>query len=125
MKKVDIMKRINLGKKDMTSIFSELEKDILNFIWKNKEAKSSELYSHLKKRHKIAHSSVAVTLNRLYKKGILTRKPERTRGGVRYIYSPKLTKGELGTEIAYKFVDFLRKTFGEPSVINLKKKIRR
>lgn len=105
-------------------MFSELEADILNYLWKNKEARSKALYKELKNKHKCTHSTIAVTLDRLYKKGVLKRTSEKCKGGKRYIYYPKFSKDELGFVIANKFLIFLRKTFGEACVAKLKTKLK-
>ena len=118
------MKRIDLNKTDMSSMFSELEADILNFLWKHKETRSRTLFRELKNRHKCTHSTIAVTLDRLYKKGLLKRVEEKCKGGKRYVYYPRFSKEELGFEIANKFLRFLRKTFGEACEAKLRTKLK-
>ena len=107
----------------MNSIFSELEEDILKNLWANGSGHSKSLHEDLGKKYKVPHTTIAVTLNRLHEKGILIRKPQKTRGGTRYIYTPKLSREDLGTHLGQKFFSFLRKNFGETCVANLKKKI--
>ena len=107
----------------MNCFFSELEEDILENLWKNKFGHSKSLHENLGKKYKVSHTTIAVTLNRLHEKGLLARKPEKTRGGTRYIYSPKLSREALGDDLSGKFLGFLRKSFGENCVANLKKKI--
>jgi predicted transcriptional regulator len=107
-----------------SELFSSLERDILEVLWKTGKGQSRTLYNLLRRKHRVTHSTIAVTLNRLYQRGILKRKPERGKGGIRYVYYPRLTKTELGDTIAAKFISFLRKNFGEATVANLKKKIK-
>ena len=113
------MKKINTG-----SPFSDLETDILNYLWSKGEGRSRTIYLLFGGKHGVTHSTVAVTLNRLHEKGILKRKSETARGGVRFVYHPTMTKEELGTDIGYNFLEFLRNTFGESSIANLKKKLK-
>lgn len=103
--------------------FNELEFEILNYIWRYKTCRSDVLHGLLARRHKVSLSTISVTLGRLYKKGLLDRKPERYRGGVRYVYYPKFTREEFGDRLAAKFVAILRKNFGETCVLNLKKRL--
>jgi len=105
-------------------VFSDLESDILHIVWARGEVSSNLLHKLLGEKHKVAHSTIAVTLNRLYKQSILSRRPEKGLGGTKYIYTPKVTKQELGDKIAGKFVTFLRKGFGEASIANLKRKLK-
>lgn len=118
------MKRIGLENKDIDSLFSELESDILRYLWGKGNGSTNILYKLLGEKHDVTHSTIAVTLGRLYEKGILTRKPERGRGGIRFVYYPKFTKEEFGEQLADKFIEFLRRSFGESSVAYLKKKIK-
>lgn len=118
------MKKIDLNKTDISSMFSELETNILNYLWKHKEARSRTLFKQLRGKYKCTHSTIAVTLDRLFKKGALKRTEERCRGGKRYVYHPKFSREELGFEVADKFLTFLRKTFGEACVAKLKTKLK-
>ena len=110
--------------KNTDSLFSKLEADILGYLWNRGQGNTNILYKLLGEKHDVTHSTVAVTLGRLYGKGILTRKPERGKGGIRFVYYPRFTKEEFGSHLANKFIDFLRKNFGEACVANLKKKIK-
>ncbi len=105
-------------------MFSELETDILKYLWIKGYGNTNILYKLFGKKHGVTHSTISVTLGRLHETGILTRKPERGLGGIRFVYYPKFTKEEFGNRLADRFVEFLRKNFGEASVANLKKKIR-
>jgi len=118
------VRRIDLESKDIDSLFSELEADILGYLWRRGQGSTNILYKLLGEKHNVIHSTIAVTLGRLYEKGILKRKAERGKGGIRFVYYPKFSKEEFGNHLADKFVDFLRKSFGEACVANLKKKIR-
>ncbi|MFH1256503.1 MAG: BlaI/MecI/CopY family transcriptional regulator, partial [Candidatus Diapherotrites archaeon] len=68
-------------------------------------------------------TTVTVTCDRMYGKGLLERKVERGKGGLKYIYSPKISKDQMASKISKKFVDYLRKSFGESSIAYLKKNI--
>ena len=118
------MKELITSHNSVSDLFSNLETDILSILWKRGEGKSKILYTILGEKHGVTHSSVAVTLSRLYQKGILKRKPERAKGGIRFIYYPKFTKEELGSHIASNFLKFLRKNFGEACVANFRKDIK-
>lgn len=118
------MRRINLEGKDIDSLFSKLETDVLRYLWAKGYGSTNILYKLLGEKHDVTHSTISVTLGRLFGKGILTRKPERGKGGIRFVYYPKFTKEEFGSHLANKFIEFLRKSFGETSVANLKKNLK-
>ena len=118
------MRRIDFDSKDIGSLFSKLEADMLRYLWGKGYGSTNILYKLLGEKHHVTHSTIAVTLGRLYENGILKRKAERGRGGIRFIYYPKFTKEEFGNRLADKFIEFLRKGFGEACIANLKKKIK-
>ena len=118
------MKKIDLESSDMNSLFSKLETDILGYLWNKGYGRTNIFYKLFGEKHKVKHSTIAVTLGRLHNRGILKRKPEKGRGGIRFVYYPKFTKEEFGDHLADKFIGFLRKSFGEASIANLKKKIK-
>ncbi len=107
----------------MNCFFSELEEEILENLWKNDSGHSKSLHETVGKKYKVSHTTIAVTLNRLHEKGLLARKPEKTRGGTRYIYTPKYSREAFGNHLSGKFLSFLKKSFGENCVANLKKRL--
>ncbi len=118
------MRKIGFEDSDIDSLFSHLESDILHYMWNKGNGSTEILYKLLGDKHDVSHSTVAVTLGRLYERGILTRKPQRGKGGLKFVYYPKFTKEGFGNHLADKFVQFLRKSFGETCVANLKKRIK-
>ena len=118
------MRKIAFEDSDIDSLFSNLESDILHYMWSKGNSSTGILHKLLGDKHDVSHSTVAVTLGRLHERGLLTRKPQRGRGGLKFIYYPKFTKEEFGNHLADKFVEFLRKSFGENCVANLKKRIK-
>ena len=95
------------------SILSPLERDILGKLWPDKKLRVREIYDKLKTKRKLALSSVAVLLDRLYDKKIVERKIETARGGVRYIYSPRKDKEGFEASVVEKTVNKLIQSFGE------------
>ena len=118
------MKKLDFEGRDIDSLFSKLETDMLKYLWNKGYGNTNILYKLLGEQHDVSHSTISVTLGRLYEKGILRRRPEKGKGGIRFVYYPKLSKAEFGDQLANKFVEFLRKSFGEASIANLKKRIK-
>ncbi len=116
--------KINFDKKGLNSIVGSLEADILECLWQDNARKSCrQVYDFVKKRNKVAYTTVTVTMDRLYSRRLLEREIEKGRGGLKYKYGAKVTKEELANRISKKFVNFLKATFGEPSIAYLKKNI--
>lgn len=79
------MKRI-ISPGKMEKVLSPLEDDILQLLWVRDKMRVKEIHLILKKKRKVALSSVAVILDRLHEKNIVSRDMEKARGGVRYVY---------------------------------------
>ncbi len=67
----------------------DLEAEILSAVKRLGDASGSEVLKELRKSRDIAYTTVTTTLDRLYKKGLLSRKETLGRGGIRYIYTSK------------------------------------
>jgi len=70
----------------------------------------------LKGKRKVALSSIAVILDRLYEKQIVEREVETGRGGLRYLYYPKKDKKQFEQSIVENTVDLLIDKFGSTAV---------
>lgn len=99
---------------DFNSLLSPLERDTLQVLWPKKSLRVREIHEKLKRT--VALSSVAVILDRLHAKGIVSREIETGRGGVRYVYSPTKDKKAFEQSIVENTVDKLIEAFGPTAV---------
>ncbi len=129
--------RLRFEKKGLTTLFSPLEASVLEVLWqpeKGDNASTSstngadagkqvkgmrvrEIHEALAAKKKVALTSVAVILDRLYAKGIVARKVEYGKGGPHYLYFPKTSKNELEYSVLDNAVKNLIKVFG-PIAVN-------
>ena len=107
--------RIRLNKKGMKSLLSPLEAEVLSALWKRKGAKARDIYMTVRKKRKVALTSVAVILDRLHDKKLVSRSIEKGRGGIHYIYSAA-PKQEIESTIVEKTVNKLINNFGSVAV---------
>jgi predicted transcriptional regulator len=117
------IRKIDLSKRGLPSMLSDTESMILEILWDMEEGKVRDIHNKLKKKHKVALTTVGVYLDKLYEKKLVSREVETCRGGLRYIYKPKLSKGEFTDYVTGKVLTFLRKSFGEASIAYLKDKL--
>lgn len=96
---------------------SPLESEILKVLWSKKSSRVREMYDSVRKRKKVALTSVAVLLDRLYKKGIVKREISSGRGGFYYIYYPVHDEESFKVSVIEKTTEQLIKTFG-PTALN-------
>lgn len=95
------------------SVLSPLELDVLNVLWPSRKMRVREIYEILKPKKRVALSSVAVILDRLYEKGIVDREIETGRGGLRYIYFPLKDKKQFEKSIIEESVNKILDKFGQ------------
>lgn len=98
------------------AVLSPLESDVLKILWLNKKLRVREIYNKLKNKRKVALTSIAVILDRLYERSLVNRALETTRGGIRYIYSARKDKKQFERSIVEKTINGLIKNFGDTAV---------
>ena len=98
------------------SVLSPLESDVLNELWPDRELKVRDIYHIVRKSKKIALTSVAVILDRLYDRGIVDRKIETGRGGLRYLYFPKKNRNQFEKSVVEETVNKLVAKFGDVAI---------
>lgn len=104
--------KLRLDRKGVQSFLSPLETDTLHILWKLETARTREVHRLLKRRRKVALTSVAVTLDRLHRKDIVIRTIENGRGGGHYIYSPKTSRQDFEESVVDNAVNKLINNFG-------------
>jgi len=108
--------RIRLKRKGLECLLSPLEAEILKILWIEKKMRVRDIYDKLKNKRKVAHTSIAVILDRLYQKKLVARNAEVGLGGYHYIYSMKVTKAEFENSVIRKTVDKLVENFGDVAI---------
>ena len=89
-----------------------LEQEVMDCLWKEKNASVSDIHQCLQKERKIAYTTVMTIMTRLTEKGFLARKME----GKAYVYSPKKTKEQTAKGIVKKIVNSLVDQYGHEAV---------
>lgn len=90
----------------------ELEAQILKQIWIKKECSAREVLNEINKERDMALTTVSTILERLFEKGVVTRK----KIGGRVKYSPKISEKNYTTKIVKQFMDKLINSFGEVAI---------
>jgi predicted transcriptional regulator len=100
--------------KDLEAILGPLEADVLVSVYEiGKPVRVREVYERMKGERKIAYTTVMSTMNTLYEKSILDRKVTGGRGGLLYVYWPKMSRSEIERSAVKHIMDSLVKNFGE------------
>jgi len=103
-------------KSKISTQLSPLEAVIMKRLWPDKKLHVRDIYSSIKKGRKVAVSSVAVMLDRLYERKIVGRKIEVGRGGLKYLYYPLQSREEFEKAVVKTYVNKLVSTFGPTAV---------
>ncbi len=109
------IKRINL-EKESVGVLSPLQSRILQSLWKRDKQKVREIHNKLKDTNTVALTSIAVDLDRLHKKGLVSRIVEAGKGGPHYIYSVSKSKQEFELSVLDNTVNKLIDKFGSVAV---------
>ncbi len=94
----------------------DLEAAVLGSVVRLGKASAREVAQDLHSSRGLAYTTISTTLDRLFKKGILTRDEAVGRGGARYVYR-LYSEDKVKGRVVKGFVDRLLTAFG-PSVIS-------
>ena len=98
---------------------SELEKKVMNIVWNCQDCSVRDVLKKLNKRKRLAYTTVATILQRLYKKGLVHREYKK-----RVLhYSPKLTKKDYGKNVASSFISKFFSSFPDVAVASFAESI--
>ena len=87
-------------------VLGELEKRVLHYLWEAPEADAKQAHGALTKRKGGTLNTIQSTLDRLFKKGLLTRQKQ----GHAYYYRAKLDRKELIAQLIQDVTsDFISK----------------
>ena len=100
-------------KKKTIRILGKLETEIMEAVWKLGNVSVREVLNNLKKRKKIAYTTIMTVMARLVEKGILKRKFDQ--GGV-YIYASAQDKKSFFASNSRRLIKNLINEFGEVTV---------
>lgn len=91
----------------------ELEAEIMETIWKLNRASVRQVLNRLKKKRKIAYTTVMTVMTRLADKGVLKRKLDESGA---YIYTPVQDRQDFLASTSKKAINRLINEFGEVAV---------
>lgn len=95
-------------------MMSKLEQEVMSVIWKCRSCSVRDVMTKLTNKKKLAYTTVATILQRLYEKGIVTRKSY----GISFTYSPKITKEIYSKKFAQSFIKKFFSSFSDTAVVS-------
>lgn len=97
----------------------ELEQQVMDILWKHKQCSARDVLTQLEKSRKLAYTTVATILQRLYDKGLVNRKNDK----LGHAYSPKLSKEKYSRNIAQSFLNKFIHSFGDTAIASFAESI--
>ena len=94
----------------INQVLGELEADVINVLWQQPNQTVVEVEDRLRRKREIAHTTVLTTLDRMHRKGYLTREKQ----GKAFVYSPRYTREEFERALTQEVLSALLGGVGEP-----------
>lgn len=79
------------GARGAGHVLGELESAVMEILWSKSEQTVIDVEERLRQKRDIAHTTVLTTLDRMYRKGYLTREKQAKA----FVYSPQYTRNEF------------------------------
>ncbi|MDQ3686187.1 MAG: BlaI/MecI/CopY family transcriptional regulator [Acidobacteriota bacterium] len=93
-------------------VLGELETAVMELLWKESGQSVNEVEERLRHKREIAHTTVSTTLDRMHRKGYLTREKQ----GKAFLYVPRYTREEFERGLAQEVLGALLNQFTEPAL---------
>lgn len=98
---------------------SELEQEVMNIVWKCRGCSVREVREKLINKKKLAYTTIATILQRLYEKGLVNRDSKDST----LLYSPKISKETYGKKMAHLFINKFFSAFGDVAIASFAESI--
>ena len=109
--------------RNLRFVLGGLEAIVLQQLWEtDKPVSVRDFQAMVSDRRPVAVTTVATTLDRLYRKGLVSRELVRE-GGPHYMYKARMTEGEFRYAVVNGVMDALLESFNDVTVAYLAEKI--
>lgn len=93
-------------------VLGELETVVIEVLWREPDLTVNQVEERLLRRREIAHTTVLTTLDRMHRKGYLTREKQ----GKAFVYAPRYTREEFERGLAQEVLGALLGQFTQPAL---------
>jgi predicted transcriptional regulator len=93
-------------------VLGQLESAVMDVLWSQPEQTVTSVEERLRQKREIAHTTVLTTLDRMHRKGYLTREKQAKA----FVYSPRYTREEFERRITQEVLGALIGHFTEPAL---------
>ena len=103
----------------MNKSISDLEQKVMNIVWELKKCSVRDVFNILNSPKKLAYTTVATLLQRLYEKGLVNRNDDN----LTLLYSPKISKESYSKKMAKLLTNSFFKSFGDTAIASFAESI--
>lgn len=100
------------GARGAAHVLGDLETAVMELLWRELHQTVTEVEERLQRGREIAHTTVQTTLDRMHRKGYLTREKQ----GKAFVYAPRYTREEFELGVAQEVLGALLQQFTEPAL---------
>jgi len=100
------------GARGTAHVLGELESAVMETLWAQSQQTVNEVEERLRNKREIAHTTVLTTLDRMYRKGYLTREKQAKA----FVYAPRYTRDEFERMLAQEVLGALIGHFTAPAL---------
>ena len=93
-------------------VLGDLESAVIETLWAESGLTVVQVEERLRRGREIAHTTVLTTLDRMHRKGYLTREKQ----GKAFVYAPHFTREEFERAMAQEILGALIGNFAEPAL---------
>ena len=95
------------------------EQEAMNIVWELNECSIRDVVEKFNQEKKLAYTTVATLLQRLFEKGLVNRNNHNTI----LSYTPKISKDIYGKKMAKSFIQTFMSSFGEAAIVSFAESI--
>jgi predicted transcriptional regulator len=103
----------------MRKVLSPLEQEVMNVVWELETCSIRDVVDKLNQEKKLAYTTVATLLQRLFEKGLVNRNNQNSV----LSYTPKVSKEMYGKKMAKSFIQTFISSFGEAAIVSFAESI--
>ncbi len=100
------------GSRGAGHVLGELESAVMETLWFQPEQTVTSVEERLRQKREIAHTTVLTTLDRMHRKGYLTREKQAKA----FVYAPRYTRAQFERKMAQEVLGALIGHFTEPAL---------
>lgn len=96
----------------------------MTIMWREKRATTRTVHTLIKNKHNVNRSTVNAVMNSLCKRGLLSSSISRGKGGLKYVYKIKVSRGKFEREVVGKVLNSLLNSYAKTTRKHMREKLK-